>query len=139
MKALFGFWLLCGLHAAAQRDDEQQIRQLLTVQMNTWNRGNIDSFMQTYWHSDSLVFIGSKGVVHGWQQTLDRYKKSYPDRQAMGVLTFEILELRRLSPDYYFLTGTWKLQRQHDAPGGYSTLLLRRIGGVWKIVADHSS
>lgn len=115
------------------------IRQLLQTQTETWNRGDINGFMQTYWKSDSLQFVGRNGVVWGWQQTLDNYKKRYPDKAAMGTLSFDIIEVRRLSEEYYYVTGKWTLQRTADAPSGYYTLLLRRIDGIWKIVSDHTS
>lgn len=124
---------------SAQSNEESAIRALLQTQTETWNRGDLDGFMQTYWHNDSLTFIGKRGVTHGWQQTLDNYKKGYPDKAAMGTLSFDIIEVKKLSDDYYYVTGGWKLQRATDAPSGYYTLLLRKINGAWKIVSDHSS
>ena len=123
----------------AQSNDEAQIRALMQTQTTAWNRGDLEGFMQTYWKSDSLTFIGKRGVTHGWQQTLDNYKKGYPDKAAMGTLSFDIIEVKKLSDDYYYVTGGWKLQRAADAPSGFYTLLLRKINGAWKIVSDHSS
>lgn len=123
----------------AQSRDEAAIRTLLQTQTETWNRGDLDGFMQTYWHSDSLTFIGKSGVTHGWQQTLENYKKGYPGKAAMGTLSFAIIEIKKLSDDYYYVTGKWLLQRAEDKPSGYYTLLLRRINGAWKIISDHSS
>jgi ketosteroid isomerase-like protein len=95
--------------------------------------------MDTYWRSDSLMFIGKKGVTYGWQATLNNYKKSYPDRAAMGRLSFNLLEFRKLAPDAYFVVGKWHLARTIGDLSGHFTLLLRNINGNWKIVADHSS
>jgi len=139
MKAFLFCLLVTTLHSHAQSSDEIAIRRLLQTQTETWNRGDINGFMQTYWKSDSLQFVGRTGVVWGWQQTLDNYKKRYPDKAAMGTLLFDIIEVRRLSETYYYVTGKWQLQRTADAPSGYYTLLLRRIDGAWKIVSDHTS
>ena len=127
------------LTAAAQPKDEAAIRKLLAVQTEAWNRGDVDAFMQTYWKSDSLMFIGSKGVVRGWQQTLDNYKKGYPDTAAMGKLSFDIIQVKPLSKEYAYVVGKWFLKRSIGDIGGHYTLLLRRIKGQWRIVADHSS
>ena len=127
------------LTAAAQSGDESAIRKLLAVQTEAWNRGDVDAFMQTYWKSDSLMFIGSKGVVRGWQQTLDNYKKGYPDTAAMGKLSFDIIQVKPLSKEYAYVVGKWFLKRSIGDIGGHYTLLLRRIKGQWRIVADHSS
>ena len=139
MKALLIVLLLATGTAAAQTKQEQAIRQLLQQQTIAWNQGDLEGFMQTYWKSDSLMFIGKNGVVWGWQQTLDNYKKGYPDKAAMGTLQFNIIQVKKLSRKYYQVVGKWMLQRDKDAPSGHYTLLLRKIKGTWKIVSDHSS
>lgn len=128
-----------GLLSHAQSKDEKEIRQLLTVQTQSWNRGDIEGFMQTYWKSDSLMFIGKSGVKWGWQQTLNNYKKGYPDTTAMGKLSFDILQVKKLSDEYYYVVGKWMLKRTIGDLSGHYDLLLRKIKGKWFIVADHSS
>lgn len=125
--------------AYSQSKDETAIRQLLQTQTETWNRGDIEGFMQTYWKSDSLMFIGKSGVHFGWQETLDNYKKGYPDTTAMGKLSFDIITIKKLSPDYYYVVGKWMLKRTVGDLNGYYDLLLRKIKGKWFIIADHSS
>jgi ketosteroid isomerase-like protein len=125
--------------AGAQSKNEKAIRTLLHTQTGAWNRGDLEGFMQTYWQSDSLLFIGKSGVTRGWQKTLDNYKRGYPDKAAMGTLSFDIIQVKKLSRKYYYVTGKWMLQRAADAPSGHYTLLLRKISGAWKIVSDHSS
>lgn len=140
MKHLFlALFLALSVTAVSQGKQETAIRKLLQQQTASWNAGNLEAFMQTYWQSDSLMFIGKKGVVWGWQQTLENYKKGYPDQAAMGTLSFHIIQLKKLSRKYYQVVGQWMLQREKDAPAGHYTLLLRKIRGAWKIVSDHSS
>lgn len=115
------------------------IRALLQKQTASWNEGNLEEFMTTYWQSDSLIFIGKRGPTYGWQATLDNYKKSYPDTTAMGKLAFNILEMKPLSTDIYFVVGQWHLQRTVGDLQGHFSLIIKRIKGSWKIIADHSS
>jgi ketosteroid isomerase-like protein len=110
------------LHVSAQSADAA-VRAVLNEQIKTWNNGDIDAFMKTYWKSDSLLFIGKGGPVHGWQTTLENYKRNYPDKAAMGTLYFDILEIRSLSQDYNFVVGKWHLARSSGDLGGYFTLL----------------
>lgn len=138
-KACFALLFLFSIKVMAQSTEETAIRQLLAHQTNAWNRGDVEGFMQTYWQSDSLMFIGKSGVVWGWQQTLNNYKKGYPDTAAMGKLAFDIIQIKPLSNDHYFVVGKWMLKRSIGDVSGHYTLLLRRIKGEWKIVADHSS
>lgn len=125
--------------ATAQTKDETAIRQLLTEQDAAWNRGDVTAFMQGYWKSDSLMFIGKNGITYGWQKTLDNYKEHYPDTAAMGTLNFEYIEIKRLSAIYFFVVGKWHLTRTIGNLDGSFTLLLRKIKGKWVIVKDHSS
>jgi uncharacterized protein (TIGR02246 family) len=138
---LFCFLLLLGIGAAlhAQSNDEKEVRDLLATQTQAWNRGDLEGFMQTYWKSDSLMFIGKNGVKWGWQETLNNYKKGYPDTTAMGKLSFEIIQVSRLSENYFYIVGKWMLKRTIGDLSGHYDLLLRKIKGRWCIVADHSS
>ena len=129
--------MLCSIFCFAQ--DRGKILKVLEDQRQAWNRGDIDVYMQGYWKSDSLVFVGSAAPVYGWQGTLERYKKHYPDKSAMGELTFDILQVKVLDTNNAFVMGGWHLKREKDAPGGYFTLWFRRINGQWKIVCDHTS
>jgi ketosteroid isomerase-like protein len=123
----------------SQDKDIVHIRQILKQQEIAWNEGNLEGFMQGYWKSDSLRFIGSRGIQYGWQTTLDNYKKGYPDKAAMGQLIFTILKVEKLSPTSAFIIGQWRLKREKDEPNGHFTLLWKKIKGQWLIVADHSS
>ena len=131
--ALFSFTI-----SFSQSADEVAIRKVLAIQESDWNSGNIDNFMKGYWVNDSLMFI-AKSVTYGWQKTLDRYKKGYPDTAAMGKLAYTLLKFKPLSPVYYFVIGQWHLQRSIGDVSGYFTLLFRKINGQWLIVVDHSS
>ncbi|MBS1747284.1 MAG: DUF4440 domain-containing protein [Bacteroidetes bacterium] len=123
----------------SQDKDSIAIRNVMNEQMIAWNNGNIEAFMQTYWKSDSLLFV-SNPPLYGWQSTLERYKKAYPDTIAMGKLSFDLLQIKRLSPEYYFVLGKWGLKVSTGKnPGGYFTLLFRKINRQWVIIADHTS
>ena len=139
MKKLTLSIVLLTLSVFCFAQDKQAILKVLHTQQLAWNRGDIDDFMQGYWKSDSLLFVGKEAPTYGWQTTLDHYKKTYPDKAAMGQLTFDILKVQLLDKTNAFVLGAWHLKREQDAPGGYFTLLLRKIKGKWKVVADHSS
>lgn len=138
-KIFFIFCLIAACNfCKAQTNEETAIRNTMKAQVNAWNHGNIDAFMQTYWQNDSLIFVGSK-TTYGWQTTLENYKRNYPDTAAMGRLSFNLLQLKPLSPEYYFVMGEWHLKRTAGDVGGYFTLLFKKINGKWLIIVDHSS
>lgn len=125
--------------AYGQPKEEAAIRQLLAAQTRAWNKGDIEGFMEGYWKSDSLMFIGKSGVNRGWQKTLENYKKGYPDTTAMGKLSFDILQVKKLSNEYYYVVGKWMLKRSIGDLSGHYDLLMRKIKGKWYIISDHSS
>jgi len=127
------------LSVSAQLDDKVLILKLLEDQRQAWNRGDLVDYMQGYLKSDSLVFVGKSGPQYGWETTLANYKKSYPDKKAMGLLSFDIKEVRMISADHAFVLGAWHLKREKDEPKGYFTLIVKKIRGQWKVIADHSS
>ncbi len=133
-------FLIClssGLLGRAQ-NDLAIVKTQMEEQEASWNKGDVQAFMEYYWKSDSLKFIGSKGITYGWQKTLDNYLKFYPDRTAMGVLKFGIKECTQLSPTAIYVIGSWHLEKEKPS-GGYFTLLWKKIEGKWVIVADHTS
>jgi len=136
--------LLCvfrSFDASAQSNaDLEAIDQVLKRQVRAWNDGDVEAFMEGYWESEQLKFIGKNGVVKGYEATLARYKRNYPDKAAMGTLTFDILSKEKLSRKVAFVVGKWHLSRGEvgDLEGHFS-LLWKKIKGEWVIVADHSS
>lgn len=140
MRKLFvSFFLLITSLTFAQSKNELTIREILEKQTAAWNRGDIEGFMNGYWKNDSLMFIGKSGVTYGWSNTLKNYKKNYPDTAAMGKLAFTLIAVKKLSKEYYHVTGKWFLKRSIGDIGGHYTLLFRKIDGRWVIISDHSS
>ena len=132
-------FLFISLTACNDKNDKIAILKVLEDQRQAWNKGNLESFMNGYIKSDSLLFVGRDGPKYGWETTLDNYKRGYPDKAAMGFLTFNIKEVRLISSDHAFVLGGWHLKREKDEPQGAFTLLLKKVNGEWKIVVDHSS
>jgi ketosteroid isomerase-like protein len=142
-KIIVVFCCLLSFSAFAQKvsTDVQMVLQVLTAQQVAWNNGQLEAYMQGYWKSDSLTFIGKKGITKGWQSTLENYQKSYPDKSTMGQLSFEIVSLERLSSDAMYVIGKWNLEREMTKGNlsGHFTLVFKKIKGQWLIVSDHSS
>ncbi len=119
--------------------DEAQIRALLVDQTAAWNRGDIDGFMAGYWKSDETEFVSADGISRGWQALFDRYKRSYPDRKAMGRLSFANLEIRVECSNSAYAIGEFHLEREKDNPSGIFTLNLRKFPEGWRVVVDHTT
>ncbi len=117
------------------------IMALLNRQQNDWNEGDIEGFMEGYLVSDSLRFASDNSILYGWQTTIDRYHRTYSSRELMGVLEFDIVDVRVTGPRHAIVFGKFHLSRSEDVGDaeGLFTLLLMNTADGWKIVADHTS
>ncbi len=139
-----GVFLLLQNRVFAKPTDEHKaeteaISSVLNAQQTAWNRGDVDAFLVGYWHSPELTFSGNNGVARGWDGVRARYKKTYPDKAAMGQLDFSELEFRFLGPDAALVLGRWHLKREKDELGGVFSLVWQRFTDGWKIIHDHTS
>jgi len=151
LKGCFGALLFSAWMTACTTDsgggqfpgeaDRARILERMEGQESAWNAGDLDGFMSAYWKSDSLLFVGSRGPSRGWATTLDNYRRSYPDRTAMGTLTFGVEELSFAGEDHALMLGSWRLDRTDglDTLSGWFSLVWQKREGDWVIIRDHSS
>lgn len=146
------FFLAAGCKSVTSENTEKEtiqnlasmkapVQKVLDEQATCWSNGDLACYMEGYWKSDSLVFVGKSGLTYGWQATLDNYKRNYPDTGAMGKLSFEILEMNPLSNETMLVIGKWHLKRDIAAGDlqGHFSVIFKRFPEGWKIIADHSS
>ena len=117
------------------------IQKVLDQQQKDWNRHDLEGFMSGYWNSPDLTFFSTGSVTSGWQQTLERYRKSYQsESHEMGKLEFADLQIEELGPDAAFVRGSYHLTMSDGkTPHGFFTLIFRKFPQGWKIVHDHTS
>jgi ketosteroid isomerase-like protein len=123
----------------ANPSDEAAIRAVLDMQTAAWNRGDIDTFMTSYWNSEQTEFLGASGIARGWQAVLDRYHHSYPDRKSMGIVSFFDLEIHLTCSDAAYVVGKFHLVREADQPSGVFSLDFRKFPEGWRIALDHTT
>lgn len=136
---LVGLLLLLPVIVMAGNAAETEIRAVMAAAEDGWNGGDLEAYMVGYWKSEDLRFASGGSVTRGWETTLARYGKGYPDRATMGKLTFSDMDITLLSDDAAYVFGSWRLDRAEDAPHGLFTLVFRRMDGGWRIVHDHTS
>lgn len=122
-----------------EEKDKKDIQKVLKEQRIAWSKNNIEEFMEGYWKSDSLKFYGANGVTYGWDNTLERYQKSYPTKDHTGTLSFRINDISKISEDAYYVLGEYHLKREVGNADGIFMLVFKKINGEWKIIADTSS
>ena len=131
--------LCCTPLLFAQADD---IRAMMEKSQANWNRGDLAAFAADYEDSPDTTFVGKDVTRGGTAAVLARYQAHYPNREAMGTLTYSELSIRVLAPDIVLATGKFSLQRTAAGGGdasGRFTLVIRKTPKGWKIIHDHSS
>ena len=142
LLSIFFMFLFSGIIFSQQKiniTDSLEILNIFYKQQRDWNRGDIDAFMEGYLKSQSLVFSGSNGPIYGWEATRNRYKKTYSNREKMGKLKFDILNMIGLSPNVIQLQGKFYLTRTIGDASGYFTLNWIKVKNQWYIISDHTS
>jgi beta-aspartyl-peptidase (threonine type) len=120
---------------------EQSVKRVLISQVEAWNKGDLEGYMQGYWHSPDLTFFSGGTITQGWEPTLERYRKRYQSGgNEMGHLDFQDLQVNQLGTKSAVATGKWQLT-MHDGkkPHGLFTLIFLKTEQGWKIVHDHTS
>lgn len=127
--------------SSATSSPEVAIRRVLESQVEAWNSHNLDGFMAGYWNSPDLTFFSGATETHGWQATLERYRKNYQAPGAeMGKLEFQDLQVEMLGPKAGFVRGKFRLTLSNGKqPHGLFTLIVRELPEGWRIIHDHSS
>ena len=131
--------LLCAPLLFAQSDE---IQAMMKKSEAAWNRGDLAAFAADYEDSAETTFIGREITHGGTQAILDRYRRGYPTREAMGTLTYSEIAVRSLGKSYAVANGRFALKRTAAGGGdaaGRFTLVLKKTKAGWKIIHDHSS
>ena len=127
------------LHTASPQ--ELAIVKVLLAQESAWNRGDIDAFAIGYKDSPDTIFV-TKGISRGHDGLVEQYKHDYPNKAAMGTLSFSQLEVHPLGEDYAICIGKYELERSKKEGGhaeGLFTLIFEKTDKGWKIIVDHTT
>lgn len=145
MKRILIVIFLASIVQLHSQSPQESIGNVMKLQSDAWNQGDIDAFMKYYWNNEDLTFVSKKGVSKGWQKVYDNYKRGYPDKSAMGKLTFDQLEFDKMSGTAYMVTGSWYLEYEPVKDldrvnvGGWFTLIFKKFKNDWLIIYDHTS
>ncbi|MEM6327568.1 MAG: DUF4440 domain-containing protein [Bacteroidota bacterium] len=116
------------------------VRATLDAQVDAWNEGSIRGFMNGYAQTDTLVFLSGNNERRGWEDSYYAYVRGYPDRETMGTLSFEGIEIRPMSALHALAFGRWRLTRENtDGATGLFSLLLQNTEDGWLVIHDHTS
>ena len=122
----------------SQSKDEKKIREVMRLEIETWNKGDIEGYVELYAPVDSVRMLYNGGEIYGKDNILAFYKKYWP-KERMGQLSFTHVKIERLSPKYYFTSGYFHVkQTDGKEVNGRFSGLMKKIKGKWYLYTDHS-
>jgi uncharacterized protein (TIGR02246 family) len=146
----YGLWDRLASERLGERA-RQEVQAHLDDQIEAWNRGDLEAFCAGY--DEDALFVSPSGSTRGRDDILSRYRKRYTDREAMGTLGFEVLEMRPVQGVEVSMLGDsrpggvhavsvaarWSLgYPDREEASGLTLIVLKRRGDRWSIIHDAS-
>ena len=113
----------------------QTIRQVIQSQVQAWNRGDLEGFMDAYWNNESLTVSGGGETTRGWDATYAKYRQRFPESE-MGQIEFRDLEIDMVGDESAIVTGNFQHQLPQQEANGAFSLVLKKFDDQWKIIHD---
>ena len=121
-----------------------EIVEMLARSAASWNRGDLDAFVDDYLPGDETTYIGSRGVLRGQRAIRAAYAPRFAPGGVRDSLSFVLVDVDPIAPDVLNVIATYILARRVGGRDsvtarGPTSLVMRRVDGRWRIVHDHSS
>lgn len=116
----------------------REVAAVLEHGARSWNGGDLEGFVSDY--TPDATFVTSRGLVRGTVEIRARYAARFAPGAQRDSLSFQLLDVDVLGPRTAHLVATWVLARGDSVTStGPTSLVLKKVGGRWKIAHDHSS
>jgi uncharacterized protein (TIGR02246 family) len=119
---------------------QTDIAAALDASAAAWSRGDLADFMALYEKSPEIRYVNPQGMTQGFDAIQAMYGARFGKHEPMGELSIALIEVKRVGPQYAFVTGRFTLkQASGKVATGLTTLLFHHADGQWRIVSDHTS
>ena len=133
-------WGACRPNKMLNPAERREIEAVIEQQRLAWNRGDLAAYMDGYARTPGLVFTSGAKIRRGWDETSAAYQKRYGgDREKMGQLAFEILDVQAVGAGAAVVLGRWRLSETPESGSGVFSLVVEQQRPGWRIVHDHTS
>jgi uncharacterized protein (TIGR02246 family) len=121
--------------------EQLDVVKVIVAQESAWNKGDIEGFAQAYKDSPDILFV-TNTVNRGFAGMVAAYRRDFPNKAAMGTLSFSDLEVHPLDENFAVVIGKYHLERGKKDGGnaeGMFSLVMEKTEQGWKIVVDHTT
>ena len=113
---LIAFMLINTYIFAAIASPMTAVKQALFIAAKNWNQGNLREYTKIYDNSAKTLYI-TNTIITGYQKINQNLLQRFANRQQMGHLSFDHLQIKTLSADYVLVIGHYQLQRSQKYGG----------------------
>ena len=128
-------------NSSASKSDGRLVYEILLKMLDRWNAHDIEGHLEVYWNSPDLLVVVDSEQFNGWQQLHDSYLNGYPDRNSMGFIDPQRIQVKLLKPDMALALTWWSITfpTSKETVIGNTTMNLQKFDDGWKVIAAHSS
>jgi uncharacterized protein (TIGR02246 family) len=137
------------LPAPAQQPDQLftatrlqlDVTKILLAQEAAWNNGDLDAYLSHYKDApDTQAVLGTP--TRGLANIRLAFRANFPNRDVMGTLQQDNIEVRALGENFALATGNYHLTRPKkaggDASGGFTEILEKTPTG-WQVIFSETT
>jgi len=128
------------LLAASPSGAAAEARHGVEAQVAAWNRGDLETALETYCAEPRMTWVTRGGVTRGYDEFAAGMRQDFADRTLMGRYEAELLETRSLGRRSALVVLRWSITRDgRRLMGGVSTQIWERCRGRLRITLEHAS
>jgi ketosteroid isomerase-like protein len=121
--------------------EQLAVVKIVLAQESAWNKGDLDGFLAGFKDApDTQAVLGNRAV--GMAEIHNAFHNNYPNREAMGLLSYSDVEARMLGENFALATGKYHLDRSKKYGGpadGTFTEVMEKTPKGWQIIFDETT
>jgi len=125
--------------AAGAPDPEKEIYDQMMKMLDAWNRHDLDAYLDGFLHSDDIVLVVDGETIRGWDLLSKAFHSGYPNREEMGTVFFDRVQVQMLGPDLGFVLIWYSIAFPKKKQFGTDTIIVKKITEGWREMISHTS
>jgi len=117
------------------------VTKVLLAQESAWNNGDLDAYLSHYKDApDTQAILGTP--TRGLANIRLAFRANFPNRDVMGNLTQDNIDVRPLGETFALATGNYHLTRSRKAGGDLSgafTEILEKTPTGWQVIFSETT
>jgi uncharacterized protein (TIGR02246 family) len=124
---------------AGAPDPEKEIYDQMMKMVDAWNRHDLDAYLDGFLHSDDILMVVDGETIRGWDLLSKAFHSGYPNRDEMGTVIFDRVQVQMLSPDLGFVLIWYSIAFPKKKQFGTDTVIVKKVAEGWREMISHTS